>query len=157
MRSLAVVNPDSGCVYTTAGSWAGKQVGTIGPNGHLRATRRYLDGSCVQRPLREIAWEAVVGHPLPEGWTLDYLDGDRANIAYRNLELISATVLNRRRTGGTANHWARFTAEQVRDIRASSETNAQLAVRYATSDVTIRRLRAGLSYTDVDPAAEVSD
>jgi hypothetical protein len=85
-----LVDPDTGNVYTTNGSWAGKRVGTPNAKGHLRANRRQRDGSTRSWQLKQVMWEAVNGVALPEAHALDCIDGDGGNVAYSNLRLVPA-------------------------------------------------------------------
>jgi hypothetical protein len=143
------VDPDLGQVYTMHGSWEGKLIGAPNVKGHLRAKRKWRDGSATSYWLKAVVWEAVLGHPLPEGWTLDYIDGDKTNIRFVNLDLVSVSVLRNRKTKrGTDSPNAAFTAEQIHDIRTSAESYSALARRYVTNENRIWRIRKGLIYKD---------
>lgn len=136
------VDPDLGHVYTLHGSWKGKRIGAPNAKGHLRANRKWRDGSATSYLLKEVVWEAVMGHKLPEEWTLDYIDGDKTNIRFANLDLLHDSVMRSRKVKrGVDSPNAVFVAEQIHDIRASTETSRALARRYATDESTIYRIR----------------
>jgi hypothetical protein len=109
--------------------------------------------------LKNVVWEAVTGKSVPDGWSLDCVDGDKTNIAFDNLELVTIHEARRRgerrnnvlrRQLGVKHRRAKFTEAQVRKIRASTETHTQLAARYNASAKTIWSIRTGRTYRNVD-------
>jgi hypothetical protein len=63
-----------------------------------------------------------------------------------NTENRHDSMLKRRHAHGTRHHSARFTDDEVRAVRSSTEQTMVLAARFGVSDVTIRNIRSGRLY-----------
>lgn len=94
---------------------------------------------------RIVAW---VFHPNPDNLPqVNHIDGDKENNAEGNLEWSSGSDNEKHahRTGlktgrGSSNSNAKLTAEDIHQIRASTETPTQIAERYNVSRSTITNI-----------------
>ena len=94
--------------------------------------------------------------PRPEGKEINHRDRDRWNACVQNLEYVTASENQRHaralgfgRALGERNAEAKLTVEAVRAIRASSETQRTLALRYGVSQGVVSMARRGVTWGHV--------
>ncbi|SDO71281.1 HNH endonuclease [Halomonas shengliensis] len=72
------------------------------------------------RMVHHLVWEAHTGQPVPPGHALVFRDGDKANTAIDNLELVSRSDLMRRNT------YLRFPAELRQVVQLKGALNRMI-------------------------------
>lgn len=95
-------------------------------------------GKCAHR----VYYERHVG-PIPEGLQLDHLCRVHSCVNPAHLEPVTAAVNSQR--GNTA----KLDPEKVRQIRASSASDAELALRFGVDPRTIRSARRGETWAEL--------
>lgn len=144
-------------VQPVARSRVGKELRSIDPAGYPRATLSKPGHKPVFARIHVLVMEAF-GPPKPfEGAVVRHLNDNKLHNVIGNLawgsksDNITDAWRNGRRApstrAGVQHHRASVTAEQVQEIRASSETGRALADRLGINRTTISRIRRGLSYT----------
>lgn len=94
---------------------------------------------------------AFVG-PRPTGAWINHKDGDKLNNCVDNLEYDTPQENHTHAVGLRLHAWGRrhgmvkLTEDQVREIRASSATERELAKQYGVSDSAIHGVRAGKTW-----------
>jgi hypothetical protein len=127
-RPHYIVDPATGC-------WQWQLLTTRDGYGRMYRNKR---GLCAHR----VFYEQAKG-PIPPGMQLDHLCRNRRCVNPDHLEVVTPTENTRR---GTA---TKLTADDVTAIRASSEPNEVLAIRYGVTASNIGAVRHGRSWIDV--------
>jgi hypothetical protein len=109
----------------------------ISSTGYGTITRR----RGVRGLAHRLYYEWFVG-PIPDGLVIDHLCRNPACVNPEHLEPVAQTE-NVRRGAGT-----KLTYEQVEAIRASTETNAALGLKYGIHPAHISRVRRGKKWGD---------
>lgn len=124
----------------------------VGPHGTpLRKQNRGYVMVCIGRkwvPAHRMIWEAVHG-PIPAGLQINHKNGIKHDNRLANLELATpaentahAYRIGLRSAAGECNGRAKLTAEQVREIRESSERASAWARRLGVTPRTVQEIRA---------------
>ena len=107
--------------------------------------------SFVVRRVHVLVAEAFLG-PKPQGMDVNHVDGDKGNNALSNLEYMTRSANHRHAYDTGLKHGGgKLTDEQVREIRASTDTmtSKDWAKRVGLSPSFIRSIRAGTWYKQV--------
>lgn len=101
-----------------------------------------------------ISWELTTG-PIPDGLCVCHRCDNPVcvNPAHLFLGTTADNMADKVRKGrhqpGEKAPWAKLKADDVREIRASSDTGRALALRYGLNQSNISRVRSGLRYKEV--------
>lgn len=116
---------------------------TIQSNGYFKVT---FNGR-KKRWLHRVIAEAFLG-PCPQGKQVAHGDGNPAHNFLRNLTYKTPRENNQDKIAhGTQR--AKLTDDMVRSIRNSTETQVKLAVRFGVHQVTISRVKRGITHVEV--------
>jgi hypothetical protein len=115
----------------------GKKLKPISHHTGYQVYTMRKDGKQKQVRAHRFVWEAIVGD-IPEHLQINHKDGDKHNNHIANLELATGSEnvihryndLNQKSAKGEDTGKAKITADDVRHIRNSEESNKQLAVKY---------------------------
>lgn len=119
------------------------------PNGYWIFSTR-IDGTNHTFKVHRLVAEAFI--PNPESKPLvNHIDGCKTNNMLSNLEWVTASENNSHAwaTGLRKHSQRKLTDDQVREIRASTKTNRELASIYGLSNVNIGRIKRRESYKDI--------
>ena len=149
--SLVRLTPDA----IARGVRKAKQSLAFGKNKQGRLQVTLCKGGFAKRfQVHTLVLLAFVG-PRPEGTECRHLDGDHTNNVLTNLEWNTHTVNMRDKDShgtqvvGEVHFKAKLTEQDVREIRASSATERELAFTYAVSQVAIHFIRTRKTWKHV--------
>lgn len=145
------------------GSWAGRVLrATVGNHGYPFVAL-VKEGIERKRTVHRLVAEAFLG-PCPPGYEVNHRDSDRENPMIDNLEYVtrSENILHAYRHGsarwngrqpdpgrGESCSSSKLTEDQVREIRASSESDRRLAARFGVGKSTIGNIRTRQTWRHV--------
>ena len=121
---------------------------SIGKSGYHQMILSVPGQKHVGRYVHRMVLETFVG-PCPEGMEVSHLNGNRADNRLLNLCYESPSANHFRKVEhntaqrGERASWAKLTEAQVREIRASAETEPALAQKFGVSRSQIGRVRRG--------------
>jgi hypothetical protein len=127
------VDPSTGCWI-----W----LGTRNSEGYGQIRERLDGGRGRTVKAHRFMYERLVG-PIPVGRQLDHLCRNRACVNPVHLEPVDNATNTQR------GQLAKLTWDDVREIRASSESTASIAARYGISKANVRHVRAGETWREV--------
>jgi hypothetical protein len=110
------------------------------------------NGKTTNKLVGTLVAEAFLG-PRPKGLLVLHGDGNAKNNCVDNLRYgtqrdnMRDSVLHGTRPRGRAHKCAKLTEQQVLEIRASSDSNAAIAVRFDVSPSTVRLARIGRNWS----------
>lgn len=107
--------------------------------------------------VHRIVMLSFYGPPLP-GLVVNHKDGDKTNNRLDNLEYVTRSANSKHASlrgmlttaRGCSHRNAKLTPNQVRGIRSSSHSNADLGAIFGVHASAISRIRSGAAYADVD-------
>lgn len=140
------VTPATGEVWSAAG----RPVGSRNRDGYVRIIVRVGGGSCSTWYAHRLVWEAVHG-PIPDRMEVDHLDGNAANNALGNLELVTGSENRRRQRERSLARWGcaspgcKLTDAEAKAVLDTRETVPATvwATRLSVDPSVIRSIRQG--------------
>jgi hypothetical protein len=123
--------------------------------GNYHGVRLSKDGRTVNKRVADLVMAAFVG-PKDAGIEVNHKNGVHTDNSLVNLEYVTKrqqedhAVANALHAWGERHGMAKLTADIVRLIRLSSESNVALAARYGVQDGTILAARTGKTWKHLD-------
>ena len=146
LQSGRSVDPKAGQVYGAAGT----PVGGVCADGYVRLGQHCSGHQYAHR----LIWETCKG-PIPAGYYIDHLNGNKADNRIVNLEAVTPAENNARAFErgamaiGEATSFAKLTAASVREIRRSKIPTREWARILGVDPATIRAARKGHTWRHV--------
>lgn len=140
------VSPRAGRVWEACG----REVGRRYRDGYVRIIARRGPDSCVTWYAHRLVWEVVHG-AIPKHMEIDHLDGNNANNALANLELVTGKENRRRQRERSLSRWgcssptSKLTEAEARSVLDTRETVPATAwsKRLGVDASVIRAIRKG--------------
>ncbi len=138
------------CIGSAHYNWKG---GTVIQSGYVRVKSvghpRASKGGYVKRATLVI--EAAIGRPLADGEIVHHINGIKTDDRPENLKLMKPGDHTSEHTRGEANHNARLTEQDIRDIRRMRriEPQAVTARRHNISLGYVSKIQLGQCWTHV--------
>lgn len=141
-----IVDSRTGLVYSPwreGNSLENKPLGGVDGRGNLRAARNdRFHGTKRWWPLRQVVWEAVNGRLLPEGYSVQIINGDKLDMRPENLRAVPKGRVMLRK------HTHKLNDAEVQAIREARGvlTRDALAARYGIRPDHVSRIWRGLKH-----------